>query len=589
MRLKLILFVSILLIGAKYSNAQTATDTVHLVPEKAMIGKYISNSGSTYFSASVYAIGKFFPLVGINDTTELISRSYFKFDLSSIPPNADIIDVLVKRTAGGGYSYNMKITGIDSISGTYDSTNWNSIGNGTALITGLSYQGQAFYSTVIVNYLNNSLPVRQAILGAASENETANDSYSSFDITLDVIYTRPATQLNLFAQNDLDGAAGGDIGIGVNNPATIHPSPYNFQAFEQQQINLKAYDNQYINGSTWTFNDNEAPLTKSKWDKSIGQTRTKITDNSSTSLSAVTSLNNGIFIAYLKKYVRPTFQNNFLGVGNSGTIKINGIQIASPSAQDTVIEGNAITVTALYQNINHISYYFTNWSTGSTNPTETFYPDANATITANFEGLPAEDMGVWFEASNPRAPITIHWNEYPNPNVTQYQIWRKAKYQKGPTSPPQLIATVNRGTTSYVDGEYSGTRAGFTDWMLWYDVKPYYSIEGTYAPDSYKTVFSGGMLAKGLGEMAITENKIENYPNPFNPETIIRYQITKSGPVSIRVYDITGKEIMTLVNEEKSRGRYEVKFDASRLASGIYFYRITANGFNAIKKMILMK
>lgn len=81
----------------------------------------------------------------------------------------------------------------------------------------------------------------------------------------------------------------------------------------------------------------------------------------------------------------------------------------------------------------------------------------------------------------------------------------------------------------------------------------------------------------------------QNYPNPFNPETIIRYQLTKSGPVSIKIFDIMGKEIMTLVNEEKSRGQYEIKLDASRLASGIYFYRITANGFNAIKKMILMK
>lgn len=250
---------------------------------------------------------------------------------------------------------------------------------------------------------------------------------------------------------------------------------------------------------------------------------------------------------------------------------------------------NQVKGTAVGKTIDHIAYYFNNWSTGSTNTTETFNNPINTTITANFEGIPAENMGVWFEASNPRAPITIHWDEYPNQYVTKYQIWRKVKYQKGTTSDPQLIATVNRGTTSYTDNDYMGTNQGFTDWMLWYDVRPYYSVEGTYAQPSYNMVFSGGIFWKSLGEMAITENKIENYPNPFNPETVIRYQIIKSGPVSIKVYDITGREIMTLVNEEKNQGRYEVKFDASSLSSGIYFYRITANGFNDVKKMILMK
>ena len=89
--------------------------------------------------------------------------------------------------------------------------------------------------------------------------------------------------------------------------------------------------------------------------------------------------------------------------------------------------------------------------------------------------------------------------------------------------------------------------------------------------------------------MAVTENKIENYPNPFNPSTVIRYQLVNSGPVSIKVYDIVGREIMTLVNEEKQQGRYQVKFDAGNLSSGIYFYRIIATGFTESKKMILTK
>lgn len=82
---------------------------------------------------------------------------------------------------------------------------------------------------------------------------------------------------------------------------------------------------------------------------------------------------------------------------------------------------------------------------------------------------------------------------------------------------------------------------------------------------------------------------LQNYPNPFNPNTTIRYQIPADGLVSIKVYDILGVEVKTLVNEEKPAGRYEVEFNANNLASGIYFYRIQAGEFVDTKKMILLK
>ena len=81
----------------------------------------------------------------------------------------------------------------------------------------------------------------------------------------------------------------------------------------------------------------------------------------------------------------------------------------------------------------------------------------------------------------------------------------------------------------------------------------------------------------------------QNYPNPFNPITTISYQIPKSGEVTIKVYDSIGKEVATLVNEEKQRGRYSVMFDASNLTSGIYFYSLTSGNFKETKKLILLK
>jgi len=91
----------------------------------------------------------------------------------------------------------------------------------------------------------------------------------------------------------------------------------------------------------------------------------------------------------------------------------------------------------------------------------------------------------------------------------------------------------------------------------------------------------------------------QNYPNPFNPKTVISYQLPVNGNVTLKVYDILGNEVATLVNEEKQPGVYEVEFNASSLsgsvsakggyASGVYFYQLKAGEFTSIKKMILLR
>ena len=81
----------------------------------------------------------------------------------------------------------------------------------------------------------------------------------------------------------------------------------------------------------------------------------------------------------------------------------------------------------------------------------------------------------------------------------------------------------------------------------------------------------------------------QNYPNPFNPATKITYALPKAGNVQLKVYDIIGREVATLVNEVKQPGIYTVDFNASNLASGIYFYKMQSGDFNAVKKMVLVK
>ncbi len=81
----------------------------------------------------------------------------------------------------------------------------------------------------------------------------------------------------------------------------------------------------------------------------------------------------------------------------------------------------------------------------------------------------------------------------------------------------------------------------------------------------------------------------QNYPNPFNPSTKIEFDIPENSFVSLKVYDIGGRELKTLVNENKNSGYYSVNFDASSLPSGAYYYTIESGKFHATKKLVILK
>jgi len=81
----------------------------------------------------------------------------------------------------------------------------------------------------------------------------------------------------------------------------------------------------------------------------------------------------------------------------------------------------------------------------------------------------------------------------------------------------------------------------------------------------------------------------QNYPNPFNPSTKISFRVAEPGKVSLKVFDILGNEVMSLVDEQKPAGLYEVKFDASSLTSGVYFYQLKSGNLIQTKKMVLLK
>jgi hypothetical protein len=81
----------------------------------------------------------------------------------------------------------------------------------------------------------------------------------------------------------------------------------------------------------------------------------------------------------------------------------------------------------------------------------------------------------------------------------------------------------------------------------------------------------------------------QNYPNPFNPTTVINYFLPVAGHVVVKVYDMLGREVATLVNEQKPAGSYHVAFDARLLSSGVYFYSLQSKSFKDTKEMVLIK
>ena len=135
---------------------------------------------------------------------------------------------------------------------------------------------------------------------------------------------------------------------------------------------------------------------------------------------------------------------------------------------------------------------------------------------------------------------------------------------------PKFVMPSN-GSTLYISGDNSSSGSTSDVFIVKYGVTTGITPVPNVTPDNFSLS--------------------QNYPNPFNPSTVLSYQLSVSGYVSLKVYDLNGKEVANLVNENQQAGRYELNFDAGKysLSSGIYFYKINASGFTDTKRMILVK
>lgn len=179
-----------------------------------------------------------------------------------------------------------------------------------------------------------------------------------------------------------------------------------------------------------------------------------------------------------------------------------------------------------------------------------------------------------FTASSADGNVTLNWSTATETNNNGFEIERRS----GDKGFAKIGFNAGSGTTtktrsySYTD-ENPGT--------------------GTYVYRLKQIDFNGSCSYSDEVTVNVTSpikyTLEQNYPNPFNPSTKIKYSIPDEGLVKLRVYNLLGEEVFTLVNTVQKTGRYEVVFDASRLASGVYYYRLETKEYTSVKKMILMK
>ena len=212
--------------------------------------------------------------------------------------------------------------------------------------------------------------------------------------------------------------------------------------------------------------------------------------------------------------------------------------------------------------------------------------------------LPTGSYGYFYDAGGPGADYTSNMNVITTvkPEIINDKISVSFTYFQTNNSNDYLEIHDGSSITDPLLGTYSGTTNPGTKTSTASDG----SLTFKFISDANNYVGSGwgAVLTTVPGPTGITDeqNKIpseyslnQNYPNPFNPTTTIKYSIPKTSNVELKVFDILGSEVAELVNEEKPAGNYTVNFNASRLPSGIYFYRIEAGKFTTTKKLILLK
>ncbi|KAF0152389.1 MAG: hypothetical protein FD143_1027 [Ignavibacteria bacterium] len=574
-------FFSIYLLAQVPGNTTLTTGSTSILKE--------TTGQTTTHSYGVYGIGM--ETVG---NTSKVYRTYFDFSLEAIPTNATIQSVTV-YISNGKNGYTQKITQIASLNQFDLSSCWTAIGNANSLHTGVAYNASSFTSAAIKTAIQGSLSGRKIIIGVLSESESTNGSNTSVSLSLYVTYTRPLATINYSVRNDMDGFVGGNIGVGINAPATSQGSPYSSTATEGNTINVQAYDysGNFYSGYSYVFNDNEGSTNKSELYSQGGASRYFSYGDSPSGSHTFLQNDSGIeFVAKLRKVCNLSFSNP------GRLITLNGTNFTSSASTSAVVQNTVSASAEPYFVVNYIEHMFLGgWrnSVGQLIPSTIITATQHDTYTPEYRIQPLTP-NISF-GTTIGLPIQINWTDNPNSAVTQYRIHRRV-YSGTSWGPDQVIGTVGRGVLTFTDNDFI-LKTWRTGTWLEYGITAYYSVNNTWSSGGANTQVYGMQTLIQSNESALltsesevpTDYSISNYPNPFNPTTTISYQLPKDGMVTIKVYDILGKEVATLVNEPQQSGTYNSQFSIrnSQLSSGVYIATIQANNFVKSIKLVLAK
>ncbi len=222
----------------------------------------------------------------------------------------------------------------------------------------------------------------------------------------------------------------------------------------------------------------------------------------------------------------------------------------------------------------NVKFRFLLRSDGSVNNDGWYVDDIKLSVYSSF--VPVELVS--FTAFVKDGDVILNWKTATELNNKGFEIERAFKSNSGQLDWIKIGFVEGNGTTSEQQ-QYTFTDKKLAVNSYLYRLKQI-DFDGTFI---YSQEIEVDVNSPIFFELS------QNYPNPFNPMTVIKYQLPSNGFVSLKVYDVLGSEIKTLVNEFMNAGYYEVEFNASDLPSGVYLYKLQTDNFNAVKKMILAR
>lgn len=582
--MKKMLFLGLVFFAALTTFAQRTESYTNKVIQPTYVRSLIRIGTSTYDYTESTSVSEI--KIGLS-TPNLYGCGFVVYDLASIlgtNPNATSATLRVKlyNSAGQPPSLIYGIITLDNgIINSSVSQQWQTIAQGSST-TSANYNQVLEYN--VTSLINSNSTSGKITIGFRSAN--IDQIYDAIEYA-NITFTGTATvqeQISILVKNNFNG---GKIKAGVDTPPTsISNSPVTITNMTSKTLYIEA-----VEGSSQpdfeyyarVFNDTEGISNKSAWKKynDLGEFRNDMSSNISTSITLSSSEKNYSYVADMKKLCNATF------VSSGGNVYVDGNSYSSPRISP-VVELNSVYAFASGYTANGLYYTFAYWDNNPNSNTITV--TEHRTYTAVFTAKPSIANRNQQITSSIGQLITLVWNANPNQYVTEYRVYRKI----GQNGSPSLIASTSN--TTFTDPDYTMT-GNSEDTYLMYDVRPYYSVNQTESDPYFQSAAFGRIelsmsedkLVASLSNELPANYSISNYPNPFNPTTIINYQLPENGFVSIKVYDMLGKEIATLVNENKSAGYHRINFDASKLTSGVYVYTITANNFIQSKKMLLLK